>query len=54
MSPMDEIEMLADWKAAGRRNQDGNIFSSIYKNAQRFRYKNLKLSAYIRDVEEAL
>lgn len=37
MSLLDVIEMLADWKAASERHNDGNILKSIEKNADRFR-----------------
>lgn len=36
MTLIDLIEMLCDWKAAGMRHNDGDIFQSIYKNKARF------------------
>ena len=36
MTFMDLIEMLADWKAASERHDDGNILTSIEQNAGRF------------------
>lgn len=36
MNLFDMIELFADWKAAGERNKDGNIFVSIQKNKKRF------------------
>ena len=38
MSLLDLIEMLADWKAAGERHEDGDIVRSINMNAERFGY----------------
>jgi hypothetical protein len=38
MSLLDLIEMLCDWKAATERHADGDIVSSIDKNAERFGY----------------
>lgn len=37
MTLLDVIEMLADWKAASERHNNGNILTSIEKNADRFR-----------------
>jgi len=33
----DLIECFLDWKAAGERHADGNIYKSIYKNKDRFK-----------------
>ena len=38
MTLVDLIEMLADWKAASERQNNGNILKSIELNAQRFGY----------------
>lgn len=38
MSLLDQLEMLADWGASSRRNKDGDLKSSINKNADRFKY----------------
>lgn len=37
MTLVDLLEMLADWKAAGERNKDGNIRKSISVNSARFK-----------------
>lgn len=39
------IEMFFDWKAAGERHNDGNIFVSIHKNMDRF-----KMSEQLADI----
>lgn len=36
MNLFDLIEMFLDWKAAGERHHDGNIFKSIEHNKDRF------------------
>jgi len=36
MTLIDLLEMLADWKAAGERNSNGNIRKSIELNAAKF------------------
>jgi hypothetical protein len=36
MNLIDLIEMLADWKAASERHEDGNIYKSIMHNTARF------------------
>ena len=36
MNLVDLLELLADWKAAGERNKDGNINKSISVNTSRF------------------
>lgn len=36
MNLIDVLEMLCDWKAASERHNDGNIRTSIEKNADRF------------------
>lgn len=54
MSLLDEIEMLADWKAAGLRHTGGCIYKSIKLNADRFHYNPYKISSYERAVDEAL
>jgi hypothetical protein len=36
MDLFDLIEMFFDWKAATERTKDGNIYSSIEKNKERF------------------
>lgn len=37
MNLIDVLEMLCDWKAASERHNDGNIRTSIEKNADRFK-----------------
>lgn len=37
MDLIDIVEMLADWKAATMRHDDGNIMKSLKHNMQRFR-----------------
>jgi len=36
MSLLDQLEMLADWKAAGERHADGSLTRSFMVNRQRF------------------
>ena len=36
MSLLDLLEMVIDWKAAGERHADGNIYKSLSKNIDRF------------------
>ncbi len=36
MDLVDLLEMLADWKAASMRHEDGNILHSIDINIERF------------------
>lgn len=44
MDLMQLIEMLADWKAATLRHEDGDLRRSIMENADRFRYdKNMTM-----------
>lgn len=38
MSLLDMIEMLADWKAATLRHDDGDVLRSIEQNSDRFQY----------------
>jgi hypothetical protein len=40
MTLLDIVEMLADWKAASLRHNDGNILKSIAHNQQRFGYSD--------------
>ncbi len=37
MNLIDLVEMLADWKAASERQQNGNLLTSIEVNAARFK-----------------
>jgi hypothetical protein len=52
MGPLDELEMLVDWKSATRRMKRAGIHSSIEKNAKRFKYTQNKKRGYLRDVNE--
>ena len=36
MSLLDLVEMLADWKAAGKRHKDGSMAASLRINIDRF------------------
>lgn len=47
MTLVDLIELLADWRAAGERNKDGNIRKSIAVNSARF-----KMSPQLRTIFE--
>lgn len=47
MTLIDLLEMLADWKAATQRNQNGNIRKSIEINAARY-----KMSPQLRTIFE--
>jgi hypothetical protein len=43
MNLIDVMEMLADWKAATERMDNGNLTTSIYLNAERFGYGSTML-----------
>ncbi len=45
MDLFDIIEMFFDWKAAGERHNDGNIYKSIEHNKERF-----KMSGQLTDI----
>lgn len=40
MNLFDILEMFFDWKAAGERHADGNIYKSIEHNKERFQMSN--------------
>lgn len=40
MNLLDILEMLADWKAAGLRHHDGDIFKSIEINQKRYGFSD--------------
>lgn len=40
MNLIDIIEMIADWYAATKRHDNGNIFTSIENNQERFGYSD--------------
>jgi len=46
MDMFDIIEMLLDWKAAGERHTDGNIYDSIKKNKERFKMSDQLVNIY--------
>ena len=51
----DLVEMLCDWKAAGMRHDDGDIYTSLEINAERFGYpeplKRILLNT-VKDIEK--
>lgn len=53
MNLIDIIEMLCDWKAAGLRHTDGDIFRSIEINKERFGYSE-ELAQILRNTAEWL
>jgi len=52
MSLLDVVEMLADWKAASERHEDGDIIRSLEVNAERFSISPQLLSILKNTVEE--
>lgn len=46
MTLLDVVEMFFDWKAATERNKDGNIFTSIDKNKDRFKMSDQLFSIF--------
>jgi len=52
MSLLDVIEMLADWKAASERHDDGDILESIDHNRERFEIDEQLAQILINTVEE--
>lgn len=51
MDLLDLVEMLADWKAAGLRHEDGDIMSSIEHNRGRFGLSDQLVSVLRNTVE---
>lgn len=51
MSLVDLIEMLADWKAATERHDDGDLRTSIESNASRFGYNETIKNLLLRTAE---
>lgn len=47
MNLFDLIEMFCDWKAAGERHADGNIYKSIDHNKGRFEMSNQLHSIFV-------
>lgn len=52
MSPLDQIEMLCDWKAAGKRHKTGNMSQSLEVNRERFKAQYWFHDALQRDAIE--
>jgi len=52
MSPLDLIEMLCDWKAAGKRYITGNMAQSLKVNRERFKAQYWFHDALERDAKE--
>lgn len=52
MSPLDQIEMLCDWKAAGKRHKTGNMTESLKVNRERFKANYWFHDALERDANE--
>lgn len=52
MSPLDQIEMICDWKAAGKVYKDGHMERSLRVNRKRFKADDLFHDALERDAKE--
>lgn len=52
MSPLDLIEMLCDWRAAGKRHKTGNMIQSLDVNRERFQASCFFHDALKRDAIE--
>lgn len=52
MPPLDQIEMLCDWRAATRRHKTGDMVKSFAINARRFNISFLHLDALRKDARE--
>lgn len=52
MGPLDQIEMLCDWKAAGKRHKTGNMAKSLASNRERFQASDQFHDALERDAHE--
>jgi hypothetical protein len=52
MSLFDVVEMLMDWKAAGERHGDGDIWKSLEINKERFNIDNQTYSILINTARE--
>lgn len=52
MSLLDIIEMLIDWKAASERHTNGDIYTSIELNQERFGYSDELKAIFINTAEE--
>jgi Family of unknown function (DUF5662) len=51
MSPLDLVEMMADWQAATKRNK-GNIQNSLKINKKKYKIKKSLENSIIRDMRE--
>jgi hypothetical protein len=52
MSPFDLVEMLCDWRAAGRRHKTGNMAQSLKINRERFGIEALKFRQLVAAAKE--
>lgn len=52
MSPLDLVEMLCDWKAAGKRHKTGSMAQSLKVNRERFKAHYWFHDALERDAKE--
>ena len=52
MTLFDQIEMLCDWKAAGKRHKHGSMLRSIEFNQGRFKYDDSVKERYLNDSKE--
>jgi hypothetical protein len=52
MTLLDVIEMLADWKAATMRHDDGDLAKSIVMNAERFGYDSAMTAMLLKTAKE--
>jgi len=52
MSPLDVLELLCDWKAAGRRHKTGSMAKSFEVNEKRFKISKHRVEAMRRDAQE--
>lgn len=51
MNMFDLLEMIVDWRAAGMRHDDGDIYKSIELNQERFGYSDEMKGLLIRTIE---
>ncbi len=52
MSPLDLIELLCDWKAAGKRHATGDMSKSLEINRERFSIERFLFEGLERDAQE--
>lgn len=53
MSMLDKLEMIADWKAANRRNKDADINKSLDYGQEKFKYTDKEKAELERVLREA-